>query len=68
MEHGKPQTIVGFHQDEQEDWIADLSCGHTQHVRHRPPWMLRPWVAHEEGRKQHIGVVTLLCKKCLEEK
>jgi hypothetical protein len=66
MEQGKPQTIIGFHQDEDEDWVADLSCGHTQHVRHRPPWMLRPWVVEEEGRKQRLGA-TLLCKKCLEE-
>ena len=65
MEQGLPQTIIGFHQDEDEDWVADLSCGHTQHVRHRPPWTLRPWVISEEGRKEHLGV-TLFCKKCLE--
>ncbi|MDR5728634.1 MAG: DUF3565 domain-containing protein [Terriglobia bacterium] len=56
-------TIIGFHQDEHEDWVAELSCGHTQHVRHRPPWMLRPWVIHEEGRRQHLGMV-LICKEC----
>lgn len=60
-------TIVGFHQDEQGDWIADLSCGHTQHVRHRPPWTLRPWVITEEGRRKHLGT-TLMCRKCMQEK
>jgi hypothetical protein len=60
------QTIVGFHQDEQDDWVADLACGHTQHVRHRPPWELRPWVTTEEGRQAHLGLV-LQCRKCDEE-
>jgi hypothetical protein len=32
------QPIIAFHQDEQGDWVADLACGHGQHVRHRPPW------------------------------
>jgi hypothetical protein len=62
---GDPRTIAGFHQDAQGDWVADLSCGHTQHVRHRPPWELRPWVMTEEGRMQHVGSV-LLCKVCNE--
>lgn len=60
---GQPQTITGFHQDEHSDWVADLVCGHTQHVRHRPPWELRPWVTTEEGRLQHIGQ-TLQCVVC----
>jgi hypothetical protein len=57
------QRIVGFHQDEQGDWVADLACGHTQHVRHRPPWELRPWVVTVEGRRAHLGQI-LQCKKC----
>ena len=36
-----------FHQDEQGDWVAELECGHGQHVRHRSPWELRPWVLSE---------------------
>jgi hypothetical protein len=31
------RLIVGFRRDEHEEWLAELSCGHTQHVRHRPP-------------------------------
>jgi hypothetical protein len=27
--------IVGFHQDTEGDWVAELDCGHRQHVRHR---------------------------------
>jgi hypothetical protein len=60
------QAIVGFHQDEFGDWVADLRCGHGQHVRHQPPMTNRPWVLKEEGRKQHLGG-TLNCKKCDEE-
>ena len=59
--------ISGFHHDESGDWVADLSCGHTQHVRHKPPWETRPWVTTPEGRQEHIGR-TLICKKCDEEK
>ena len=57
------QPIVGFHKDEQGDWVADLKCGHTQHVRHDPPWQLRPWVITEKGRKAHLGQ-KLNCKEC----
>ncbi|MGC1297396.1 MAG: DUF3565 domain-containing protein [Alloacidobacterium sp.] len=60
------RSIVDFHQDELGDWVATLSCGHTQHVRHRPPWELRPWVATEEGRLKYIGQ-PLICKKCVDE-
>lgn len=28
------RRIVGFHQDEGGDWVAELSCMHRQHVRH----------------------------------
>ena len=57
------QAIIGFHQDEVGDWVADLACGHTQHVRHQPPWINRPWVITPEGRQQHLGQ-RLWCKHC----
>jgi hypothetical protein len=55
--------ITGFHQDETEHWVADLECGHGQHVRHRPPWEVRPWVLTEEGRRKMVGT-TLDCTIC----
>lgn len=61
-----PRRIIGFHQDEHHDWVADLECGHTQHVRHQPPWQERPWVTTEAGRQAHLGQI-LLCKKCVEQ-
>ena len=59
------RKIVGFHQDQVGDWVADLECGHTQHVRHHPPFELRPWVVTPEGRESKLGV-DLDCKKCDE--
>ncbi|HXA00259.1 MAG TPA: DUF3565 domain-containing protein [Candidatus Dormibacteraeota bacterium] len=59
------KKIVGFHQDENGDWVAGLECGHRQHVRHNPPWMSREWILKPEGRAEHIGR-ELDCKKCEE--
>jgi hypothetical protein len=61
------RRIIGFHQDEQDDWVADLECGHTQHVRHDPPWQSRPWVVTPEGRQSRIGTV-LHCVLCADGK
>lgn len=57
------QKIVGFHKDDEGDWVAELACGHTQHVRHNPPWMNRPWVVTPEGRQRFLGR-PLDCKLC----
>ncbi|WP_433767581.1 DUF3565 domain-containing protein [Pseudomonas putida] len=48
-------TITGFHQDEEGHWVADLSCGHTQHLRHQPPWQSRAWVMDPAQRREKIG-------------
>jgi hypothetical protein len=60
------QAIVGFCQDEQQHWVAMLACGHTQHVRHDPPWTLREWVTTKDGRTSRLGSM-LLCKLCDED-
>src|SRR5947207_8580061 len=57
------QRIVGFHQDEDEHWVAELECGHNQHVRHDPPWTKREWVTTVAGRNSRLGS-RLDCKKC----
>lgn len=57
------RRIVGFHQDEVGDWVAELECGHGQHVRHEPPWQVRPWVTTAEGRNSRLGT-TLDCRLC----
>lgn len=60
------QKIIDFHLDEENDWVADLACGHTLHVRHKPPMQSRPWVETEEGRQRFMGY-ELNCKTCDEE-
>ena len=57
------RTIVGFHQDEEGDWVAELSCLHGQHVRHRPPLWPREWATTEVGRAEHVGS-SLDCPLC----
>jgi hypothetical protein len=57
------RRIVGFHQDAEGHWVADLECGHGQHVRHDPPWQVRPWVLAPETRAKYLGT-TLDCRLC----
>jgi hypothetical protein len=60
-----PRRIVGFHTDDEGHWVAELECGHTQHVRHDPPWQQRPWVTTPAGRAEHLGT-ELWCVRCAE--
>jgi hypothetical protein len=57
------RQVTDFHQDEQGHWVAELECGHNQHVRHDPPWESRPWVVTPEGRRSRLGML-LNCLKC----
>ncbi len=59
------RSIEGFHQDELGDWVAELTCGHGQHVRHKPPFWSRPWVLSDEERAEKLGVALdcLLCDR-----
>ncbi|HSC23170.1 MAG TPA: DUF3565 domain-containing protein [Casimicrobiaceae bacterium] len=57
------QPITGFHRDDEGHWVAELACGHFQHVRHVPPWIERRWVTTREGRQAALGRL-LHCKKC----
>ena len=63
---GVPRRIVGFGRDELGDWVAELECGHTRHVRHRPPWQNRPWVETPDGRAAQMGQM-LECTRCASE-
>lgn len=57
------RRIIGYHMDEAGDWVAELECGHEQHVRHDPPWQNRPWVMTEAGRAKFLGS-DLNCRLC----
>jgi hypothetical protein len=66
-EHTMPpgRSIVGFHQDDEGHWVAELECGHSQHMRHDPPWQDRSWVLTDEGRARFVGVL-VECRLCAE--
>ncbi|HWC09664.1 MAG TPA: DUF3565 domain-containing protein [Acidimicrobiales bacterium] len=49
------RTIVAFGRDDAGDWVAELSCLHTQHVRHRPPFRVAPWVLDDAEREARVG-------------
>jgi hypothetical protein len=49
------RTIDHWTRDDEGDWVAALSCLHSQHVRHRPPFRVAPWVESAEGRSAHLG-------------
>jgi hypothetical protein len=62
---GCPKPITGYHLEHEGHWIAQLSCGHNQHVRHDPPMVKRDWVRSRHGRESMIGFY-LHCLKCVE--
>ncbi len=62
---GCPKPIIGYHVDDHGHWVAQLSCGHNQHVRHDPPWVRREWVQSAAGRDAMVGF-ELNCVKCIE--
>ncbi len=46
---------MAFHQDDEGEWVAELSCLHGQHVRHQPPFRLAPWVLDDAERTARVG-------------
>lgn len=57
------RRIVGFLLDAEGEWVAELECGHRQHVRHRPPFQVRPWVLDDAERAGRLGT-PLDCPLC----
>lgn len=55
--------MTGFHQDDVGDWVAELECGHNQHVRHRPPFQVREWVIDDDSRRAKVGA-EIECPLC----
>lgn len=61
---GPERAIRAFSRDAEEVWVAELECGHRQHVRHDPPLVRRPWVLTAAGRSSKLGE-RLPCRYCL---
>jgi hypothetical protein len=57
------RVIVAFGQDEEGAWVAQLVCGHRQHIRHNPPFRLAPWVLDDDERNGRIGA-DIECRLC----
>jgi hypothetical protein len=57
------RKVYGFRQDEAGEWVVELSCGHQMHVRHDPPWQLRPCVLTAGGRATWLGQ-EMGCRLC----
>lgn len=57
------RTIVGFRQDAESQWVAELDCGHARHVRHDPPFAERAWTQTPEARAARLGTA-LDCARC----
>ena len=57
------RATIDFHRDAAGDWVADLDCGHGRHVRHRPPFINRPWTETAAGREAMLGT-ELDCVRC----
>ena len=57
------RKITSYAKDEVDDWVARLDCSHSQHVRHRPPFINRPWTEDEAGRTAMLGS-ELDCIRC----
>ncbi|WP_349255317.1 DUF3565 domain-containing protein [Spectribacter hydrogenooxidans] len=52
--------MVDYHRGEERHWVAELACGHNQHVRQNLPWAQRPWVttaAVRAGRAERLPTV-----------
>ena len=64
------RLITGFSRDDLGDWVAQLSCGHRQHVRHNPPFQLRPWALDPEGRTGRLGspIECPLCDRLTDDR
>lgn len=57
------RLITGYRRDVEGEWVAELGCGHDQHVRHRPPFQPREWILTSEGRAGRLQT-TLSCPLC----
>jgi tellurite resistance-related uncharacterized protein len=57
------RTMTGFHRDAEGAWVASLSCLHTQHVRHDPPFWEAAWIEDDQERARRVGQA-LDCPLC----
>jgi tellurite resistance-related uncharacterized protein len=49
------RAMTGFRRDDEGDWVAELSCLHSQHIRHDPPFWEAAWIEDDEARAARVG-------------
>ena len=49
------RAMTGFRRDDDGAWVAELSCLHSQHIRHEPPFWQAAWIEDDEERARRIG-------------
>jgi Protein of unknown function (DUF3565) len=59
------RSIVGFHQDLEDHWVAELDHGHCQHTRDEPTFFPRLWVMMKEEWSERIRQILtyVLCDR-----
>ncbi|MBL8605107.1 MAG: DUF3565 domain-containing protein [Myxococcales bacterium] len=57
------RLVCRYRSDEEGYLVAVLDCGHGLHMRHRPPFELRPWTLTPEGRASRVGTEAS-CVRC----
>jgi hypothetical protein len=60
------REITGLRQHDRGQWMAELTCGHARHVRHRRPFEDRAWLLTEVGRDGRVGT-PIGCGDCDRE-
>src|SRR5690349_25044473 len=49
------RAMTGFRRDDDGDWIAELACLHSQHIRHDPPFWEAAWIEEDDERARRLG-------------
>jgi hypothetical protein len=57
------RRIVAVRDESESACIVELECGHSRHVRDRPPLESYPWVRDPVQRRARIGT-TIECGRC----
>ena len=57
------RAMTGFRRDDDGAWVAQLSCLHSQHIRHQPPFWEAAWIEDDGARAERVGQ-SLDCPLC----
>lgn len=57
------RRIVRVNLESEDTCVVDLDCGHSRHVRDRPPFEDYSWVRDADARRARIGAL-IECGRC----